>query len=79
MAIILVILCLVGAMAGSTLPTDSKTSSAQTAVTTPVASTQPTFAVAQNPSCDAHPRYRDLSLPVTAQPTQSSIELCHDP
>lgn len=77
MAIILVILCLVGAMAGSTLPTERKATSARAQVTIPVASTRPTSAVAQNPSCDAQSRYRDLTLPPEAQTTQSSIELCH--
>lgn len=78
MAIILVVLCLVGAMAGSVLPTEiGATSRAKSTI--PVASTLPRSPVARNTSCDAEPRYRDLSLPAAAQTAESTIELCHGP
>lgn len=78
MVIILVILYLVGAMAGSSLPTE-KTARSATQTTMPVVSAQPTSSVARNPSCDAHPRYRDLSVSTAARSSQSTIELCHGP
>lgn len=79
MAIILVILCLVGAMAGSTFPAAKSASSAPTAVALPVVPTQPNSAIMKNSSCDAHSRFRDLSLPAAAQRNRTTIELCHDP
>jgi guanyl-specific ribonuclease Sa len=76
MAILLVILCLVGALAGTTPPTDKHTTTTQSA-TAPV-SDQPSRTFISDPSCDAKSPYRDLSLPLAAQTSVVDIERCGD-
>ncbi len=77
MLLFIVILCFVGAMAGTTPPTEAKTAILQSAMVEPAVSLDSAPAK-QELSCDVHPIYRDLTLSPGAQATAASIEHCHD-
>lgn len=78
MAIVILILCLVGAMAGAQRPTDHPTSTSPHATVTGVATPMPS-GTAKIATCDsARSHYRDLSVPVAAQTIGSHIEVCRD-
>ena len=78
MAIVILILCLVGAMAGAQRPTDNQTSTSPHSTVIGVATSMPP-STAKIAICDStHSHFRDLSVPYAAQTIEAHIEVCHD-